>query len=73
MTQKGRQERHGNVIREMVALRWEPTHITKHCSRVVLLHTSWMMHIVCAFEAIPILLYCGLCVLLGYLSRLGCC
>ena len=37
MTQKGRQGRHGNAIREMAALRWEPTHVTKHCPRVVLL------------------------------------
>ena len=28
-------ERSGNAIREMVALRWEPTHVTKHCPRVV--------------------------------------
>ena len=35
MTQKGRQGRHGNAIGEMAALRWEPTHITKHCPRVV--------------------------------------
>ena len=35
MTQKGKQGRHGNAIGEMAALRWEPTHITKHCPRVV--------------------------------------
>ena len=38
MSQKEKQGRHGNVIREMAALRWEPTHITKHCPRVVPLH-----------------------------------
>ena len=40
MTQKRRQGRHGNAIREMAALRWEPTHITKHSSRVVPLQVS---------------------------------
>jgi len=35
MTQKEKQRRHGNVIGEMAAFRWEPTHITKHCPRVV--------------------------------------
>ena len=40
MSQKGKQERHGNAIGEMVALRWEPTHVTKHCPRVVPLHYS---------------------------------
>ena len=38
MTQKRRQGRYGNAIREMAALRWEPTHVTKHCPRVVPLH-----------------------------------
>jgi len=37
MSQKGKQGRHGNAIGEMAALRWEPTHVTKHCPRVVLL------------------------------------
>ena len=35
MTQKGKQGRHENAIREIAALRWEPTHVTKHCPRVV--------------------------------------
>ena len=35
MSQKGKQGRHGNAIGEMAALRWEPTHVTKHCPRVV--------------------------------------
>jgi len=35
MTQKEKQRRYGNVIGEMVAFRWEPTHVTKHCPRVV--------------------------------------
>jgi len=30
----------GNAIREIAALRWEPTHVTKHCPRVVLLQQS---------------------------------
>ena len=35
MTQKGKQGKHGNAIREMAALRWELTHVTKHHPRVV--------------------------------------
>jgi len=35
MSQKGKQGRHRNAIGEMAALRWEPTHVTKHCPRVV--------------------------------------
>ena len=34
-------ERSGNAIREMAALRWKPTHVTKHCPRVVPLHAPW--------------------------------
>ena len=33
-------ERSGNAIGEMTALRWEPTHITKYCPRVVPLQAS---------------------------------
>ena len=33
-------ERSGNVIGEMTALRWEPTHVTKYCPRVVPLQAS---------------------------------
>ena len=47
MSQKGKQGRHGNVIREIVALRWEPTHITKHCPRVVPLHCASICCRVC--------------------------
>ena len=40
MTQKEKQRRHGNVIGEMAAFRWEPTHITKPNPRVVPLQES---------------------------------
>ena len=32
------------MIREMVALRWEPTHVTKHCLRVVPLHCFYISY-----------------------------
>jgi len=28
----------GNAIGEILAIRWEPTHVTKHCSRSIPLH-----------------------------------
>jgi len=53
MIQKGRQGRHGNAIGEMAALRWEPTHVTKHCPRVV------PLYILCS--ATPSILLLGHC------------
>jgi len=38
MTQKGKEEKSKNAIGRMLALRWEPIHITKHSSRDILLH-----------------------------------
>jgi len=35
MTQKGKEEKSENAIGEMSALRWEPTHVTKHTSRSI--------------------------------------
>jgi len=38
MTQKRKEGESKNVIGRITALRWEPTHITKHISRSILLH-----------------------------------
>jgi len=37
MREEGENE---NAIREMTALRWKPTHVTKHTSSVIPLHIS---------------------------------
>jgi len=38
MTQKGKEEESENAIGRITALRWEPTHVTKHTSRSIPLH-----------------------------------
>jgi len=40
MTQKRKEGESENVIGRMSALRWEPTHVTKHSSRVVPLYMT---------------------------------
>jgi len=45
MTQKEKEGESENVIGRMLALRWEPTHVTKHSSKSIPLHwckgTAW--------------------------------
>jgi len=41
MTQKRRKADSGKAIREITALRWEPTHITKPSPRIVLLQATF--------------------------------
>jgi len=43
MREEGESE---NAIGEMAALRWEPTHVTKHTSSVIPLHTSSIPNLV---------------------------
>jgi len=38
MTQKEKERESKNAIGRIMALRWEPTHITKHTSRSIPLH-----------------------------------
>jgi len=37
------EEKCGSAIGEMSALRWEPTHITKHCPRSIPLQVPWWL------------------------------
>jgi len=50
--QREEKERSGNVIREMAALRWEPTHVTKHCPRIVPLH--YLPRVVFSAKTLPL-------------------
>jgi len=40
MIQKEKEEESENAIGRITALRWEPTHVTKHTSRSIPLHKS---------------------------------
>ena len=61
MTQKRKQRRHGNAIGEMAALRQEPTHVTKHCPRVVPLQLQYIFSVckLTLFGLNPIPVYSG--------------
>jgi len=57
MTQKGKEGKSENAIGRITALRWEPTHVTKHTSRSIPLQGPELNHLQgnsCIFNIITI-------------------